>query len=173
MQIPKSYVYEHLGRKHLNVFYVGAGKRKRAFDLSKSSRSSSWGDKKEESGGVIVRLISGPLTEDEAYKLEPEVIARYRNLGVPLCNKSSGGRYGAKGITFNQSKEWVARSLKWKTGNKSRTGQVGGSHQRAVVSSLFLGKPQKLVECPHCGNTGGNAMKRWHFENCKEKGRVV
>jgi len=27
--------------------------------------------------------------------------------------------------------------------------------------------PQVRVECPHCGAVGGNAMKRWHFNNCK------
>jgi hypothetical protein len=53
MQIPKSYVYEHLGRKHLNVFYVGAGKKKRAFDVSKSSRTKSWGANKDKEKGRV------------------------------------------------------------------------------------------------------------------------
>ena len=33
-----------------------------------------------------------------------------------------------------------------------------------------IGKKQKLIECPHCHKTGGNAtMPRWHFNNCKDK----
>jgi group I intron endonuclease len=26
---------------------------------------------------------------------------------------------------------------------------------------------QEKVECPYCGKVGGNAMRRWHFKNCK------
>lgn len=33
------------------------------------------------------------------------------------------------------------------------------------------GKTDTVVECPHCGKTGGQSiMKRWHFDNCKNKG---
>lgn len=32
-----------------------------------------------------------------------------------------------------------------------------------------LSKPQKIVECPHCGKNGGIAsMHRYHFDNCKQ-----
>lgn len=27
-------------------------------------------------------------------------------------------------------------------------------------------KPQGILVCPHCGKSGGNAMKRWHFDKC-------
>lgn len=29
------------------------------------------------------------------------------------------------------------------------------------------------LTCPHCNKTGGNSMKRWHFDNCKKKGASV
>jgi hypothetical protein len=29
--------------------------------------------------------------------------------------------------------------------------------------------PQFLKKCPHCEKEGGNAMTRWHFDNCKFK----
>jgi hypothetical protein len=32
------------------------------------------------------------------------------------------------------------------------------------------GKPQYIIQCPHCHKEGGNKnMKRWHFNNCKNK----
>lgn len=32
------------------------------------------------------------------------------------------------------------------------------------------GKPKRTTICPHCGKEGAIAMmKRWHFDNCKEK----
>lgn len=31
-------------------------------------------------------------------------------------------------------------------------------------------KPKPVVACPHCGKEGGvGIMKRWHFDNCKQK----
>jgi hypothetical protein len=27
--------------------------------------------------------------------------------------------------------------------------------------------PQEVKKCPHCNKEGGNAMTRWHFNNCK------
>jgi hypothetical protein len=29
--------------------------------------------------------------------------------------------------------------------------------------------PQEIKICPYCNKTGGNAMTRWHFDNCKNK----
>jgi group I intron endonuclease len=38
----------------------------------------------------------------------------------------------------------------------------------AKLSAAKKGKPQPQVQCPHCSLVGAiNAMKRWHFENCK------
>lgn len=45
--------------------------------------------------------------------------------------------------------------------------------KRKMAESLKgngLGVKQKIVECPHCGKSGGSqTMKRWHFDNCKFK----
>jgi hypothetical protein len=54
-------------------------------------------------------------------------------------------------------------------GNKSRLGQVRSETEREKVSIAMKGKLQSILTCPHCQKTGGNAMKRWHFDNCKEK----
>ena len=32
-----------------------------------------------------------------------------------------------------------------------------------------LNKEQRKVTCPYCNKVGGNAMGRWHFDNCKHK----
>jgi len=36
-----------------------------------------------------------------------------------------------------------------------------------AVSRALTGRKQTVVECPHCGKLGGNAMKTYHFDNCK------
>ena len=40
-------------------------------------------------------------------------------------------------------------------------------HKRKIANANS--KSQKKYECPYCNKIGGNAMKRWHFDNCKEK----
>lgn len=54
-------------------------------------------------------------------------------------------------------------------GNKSRTGQKRSEAEREKVSIAMRGRAQSVMTCPYCGKSGGNAMKRWHFENCKKK----
>lgn len=40
-------------------------------------------------------------------------------------------------------------------------GKQHSEHTKSLLS--------KKVSCPHCGKVGGySAMKRWHFDNCKE-----
>jgi hypothetical protein len=36
---------------------------------------------------------------------------------------------------------------------------------------ITKGRPniQQTYKCPHCGKTGKNTLKRWHFENCRYK----
>jgi group I intron endonuclease len=63
-----------------------------------------------------------------------------------------------------QSEEHKAkRSASMKGKN---TGPKSEEHV-AKHAAAMKGKPQPQVQCPHCGEVGGNVMKRWHFENCK------
>jgi hypothetical protein len=51
--------------------------------------------------------------------------------------------------------------------NKGRP--LTDEHKRKV-SEANKGKVRQKVLCPHCGKEGGDGiMKRWHFDNCKEK----
>ena len=37
------------------------------------------------------------------------------------------------------------------------------------VSVALKGRKKTLIKCPHCGKEGGSNMKRFHFDNCKQK----
>lgn len=42
--------------------------------------------------------------------------------------------------------------------------------ERAEQSKRFAGKPKPQLTCPVCKYVGGgNAMKRWHFDNCRNR----
>jgi len=40
---------------------------------------------------------------------------------------------------------------------------------KAKISAALKGFVQEIVQCPHCPKSGGNIMKRYHFDNCKFK----
>lgn len=46
--------------------------------------------------------------------------------------------------------------------------RYGTKHTKETLEKMR--KPKPKVKCPHCGKVGGiSSMKRWHFDNCKEK----
>jgi hypothetical protein len=62
--------------------------------------------------------------------------------------------------------------------NKGRVGvrdsegnrfQVSVDDPRYISGELVSYVKGVKLTCPHCGFTGGGAMHRWHFDNCKKK----
>lgn len=54
--------------------------------------------------------------------------------------------------------------------SKSKQGLPSDPIANQKRSEKLKGIPQSSVVCPHCGKIGGNSpMKRWHFNNCKQK----
>lgn len=46
----------------------------------------------------------------------------------------------------------------------------GKKHSEETKNKMRKPKPKTIVCCPYCDKTGAlNLMKRWHFDNCKEK----
>jgi len=99
-------------------------------------------------------------------------------------------KFGNKNGMFNkehtkESKEkmsdnWNKSGIRetWNKGKK--TGPLSEEHKNNISKGSKgkpkseewkqkMRKPQKIIKCPHCSKTGGNSMKRWHFDNCKFK----
>jgi hypothetical protein len=72
-------------------------------------------------------------------------------------------------LGLRHSEETKQKMSEAHKGNQSRLGQVKSAEEKAKQSIAMKGKTQGILTCPHCHKTGGNAMKRWHFDNCKEK----
>jgi hypothetical protein len=84
--------------------------------------------------------------------------------------KMSVSRHGMKNtLGHTHSAETKLKMSVAHIGNKSRTGQKRSDEERLKQSASMTGRLQNVVTCPHCGKSGGNSMKRWHFDNCKEK----
>jgi hypothetical protein len=74
-----------------------------------------------------------------------------------------------RSLGYKHTDEWKSAQRERATGNKSRLGQTRSKEEREKASAALSGRIQTKIECPHCGKIGGNAMRLWHFENCKEK----
>jgi hypothetical protein len=49
-------------------------------------------------------------------------------------------------------------------------GRIRTTEFKENLSKLYKGKPKKVIVCPHCNKAGGEPqMKRYHFDNCKER----
>lgn len=84
--------------------------------------------------------------------------------------KMSASRLGMQNtLGHRHSDETKLKMSAAHVGNKSRTGQKRSEAEREKVSMAMRGRSQSVMTCQHCGKSGGNAMKRWHFDNCKEK----
>jgi len=70
-----------------------------------------------------------------------------------------------------KSEETRQKISESKTGEKHPFfGKEHSDEHKQKLSEANKGVPQEQVECPHCGKIGGiSVMKRWHFDNCKNK----
>jgi hypothetical protein len=218
------YVYEHIRKDTGQPFYVGKGKKRRAFNGGAARRNQWWINIVAKSGGFEVNFLHENLSESEALEKEKEAIAHYRNSGIILVNMTDGGdglsgykrtdewrammsrvhkgkvispevrakisaSVKASGYThseearrkmseahkgkqralgYKHTEEWKAWSSIARKGNKSRTGQTRSPEERAKASASLSGRVQNILVCPHCLKRGGNIMRRYHFDNCKQ-----
>lgn len=79
---------------------------------------------------------------------------------------------GLKGRPFSLKHRQSLSVLK-KGENNPNYGKPRSLETRQKMSitqkGMRTGVPQQVLVCPHCGKAGGNAMKMWHFDNCKYK----
>lgn len=79
----------------------------------------------------------------------------------------------AKGLTAESAKKTKSTILD-RYGNEfySNIAKYERTEEhKQLISDSLKGVKQEIAECPWCGSSGGiRAMKRWHFDNCKNRG---
>lgn len=93
------YVYKHLTADTNELFYIGKGKNRRAYEQNHNKFWRHIANKH----GYIIEFIRENMTEKEALSLEKELIALHK----PRANLSIGGRGGCTGI--KRSKEDIEK----------------------------------------------------------------
>ena len=88
------YVYEHIRNDTNAIFYVGKGKKERAYRVH--NRNEYWHNVVNKCNGYIVRFVVKDVDEELAYLAEEERIDQLKRLGIKLTNLTLGGE-GASG----------------------------------------------------------------------------
>lgn len=129
------YVYEHWRPDKDVCFYVGKGKGKRANVMYKRNPHHTRIQKKLAKKGmcVEVRLVAENLSEEQAYVIEIDRIAFWRNENIELANLTAGGEGGA-----NPSIETRIKMRNAKMGRK-----LSDEHKRKISESTKIALNQE------------------------------
>lgn len=110
------------------------------------------------------------LSQETRAKISEAVAAAGYRHSEETRRRMANARIGKRpGLGRKQPIEERLRRGLAAIGNKSRTGQKRSAEERAKASAAMTGRGQQKISCPHCACTGGNAMHRWHFDNCRSK----
>ena len=83
------YVYEHIRNDTNGIFYVGKGKKERAYRVN--NRNEYWHNVVNKCNGYTVRFVVKDVDEELAYLAEEERIDQLKRLGIKLANINVGG----------------------------------------------------------------------------------
>ena len=83
-----------------------------------------------------------------------------------MCRKNDEGSYDPDNV-FKESHEYNVYSAHFGKSKGSQSKELVEC-RAAMTRGVALGPQTKLI-CPQCNKIGGNNMKRYHFNFCKEK----
>lgn len=158
------YTYLHRRADAGSVFYVGKGKGDRAYN--RHGRGRSWNS--AAISGFTVSLLAYWPTEEEAFEHEKFLIACFRDLGAPLCNKTDGGE-GSSGHVHTEETRKIIRAMlvglpKAKSVGPAKPRKPHSAETRAKLSERAKARAPEVVAA---------AIERLLSPESREKRRVA
>jgi len=131
---PVFYVYQHVKADNGEVFYVGKGMGRRAYDSY--HRSKYWKNIVAKHG-FNVEFVKVGISEPESLKLEISTIEEYRRRGLKIINMTDGGD-GTSGYTHTEEhKRMMSMAL---SGEKNPRYGKEGTRKGALVTPETIEK---------------------------------
>lgn len=137
------YVYEHWRTDTDLCFYVGKGHGDRAYRMARRNPHHTRVVAKLQRIGhaVEVRIVASGLTEANAFALEIERIAFWREAKADLANLAAGG-IGATGRKYTEAQRIALGERK--KGNKNRLGAKLSDETKEKIAAGHRGKKLSL-----------------------------
>jgi hypothetical protein len=102
-------VYQHKRKDNGEVFYIGQGLLKRAYEDIRNRRNENWKIVVKEAGGFIVEILVDNLNREESLKIESEYIKKYGTIkhgtGKLVNERLSGTRGLESGYKHSEEKK--------------------------------------------------------------------
>lgn len=188
-----TYVTFYSGNK-LPPFYIGSSSVKRIESGYRGSVSSKLYKKifrselKDNPHLFKTKIISVHETRSEAYIKENKLhrhlnvvdSSMYINQHIVLSpNFASGPMSDDTKLKISKttkgrpkSKQHSENISKGKKGIATKVGIKDSPESNIKRSIAMSGRSQPRHTCPHCNLIGGNAMLRWHFDNCPQNQNI-
>ncbi len=136
--------------------------------------------KKPEAIEKMVKKLAGKKQKPETIeKRRNKLIGQKRNFTDEWKENISKGKKGQKPWIAGKkhSEESKEKNRLAHLGHTYNRGRIHSDKSRTNMSNAHKGQipynkglKYETIECPHCKKTGGsNSMKRYHFDNCKNK----
>ena len=138
------YVYEHIRNDTGKCFYVGKGHGKRAYQKSRNEHH----DRVTNKTSFTIKIIKDNLTEEEAYKLEREVIEDY------VFNK----KYGIDIIGYNNNKDENGHLTNHSFGGDGSYGMIHSEEWKHQHSKDMVGEKNPMYGKPRPDGSGTPAI---------------
>jgi hypothetical protein len=128
------YVYCHKNPETLEIFYIGKGTKKRAY--KKDGRGKYWINYVNKYGLPIIEFLYGNLNEDEAIKIEKELLEHLSDITKnEMVNNPV--HYGGKDNVYEAIKVIDAWDLGFSLGNTVKyISRAGKKHKDKELEDL-------------------------------------
>jgi len=155
------YIYFHRNPITKEIFYIGLGLDRRAWDKGRG-RNKHWINYVKKHGNPIVEIVHNDLTLEQAANKEQYYIKLYGRVGYEengiLVNKSEGGESGSRGI------KWSEQSIKNR--NKKLKGRKFTAEHSSKISAAKQNHPsyqnRKNNKQIYQKDLAGNIIKEWN-----------